>query len=133
MSKILIISTNPFDYDGMTSVIFNNYEYLDKKAFDIDFLAPKNNVLDLEKRIKENNGELFIIMRNMKNIFKYMFKLNAIIGKGKYDIVHVHGNSRIIIIELLIAKINKVKLKIAHSHNSFSKHKIIHKILKVFF
>src|SRR5699024_644594 len=44
-----------------------------------------------------------------------------------------HGNSTTIAIELLIAKIHKVPVRIAHSHSTYTKYPIINKILRPVF
>lgn len=54
-----------------------------------------------------------------------MFKL---LRKNKYDVIHVHGNSGTMIIEVLLAKLTGVKKIIVHGHSTECNHEIINKI-----
>ena len=68
-----------------------------------------------------------------KRPLKYISKLTKIIKENKYNIVHVHGSSSIMFLELYAAKMAGVKIRIAHSHNTKTEHPIIHKILYPYF
>ena len=58
-----------------------------------------------------------------------------LIKHEKYDIVHVHGNSNTMAIELVCEpRLGGCKVRIAHSHNTTSDHmKVFHKILSPLF
>lgn len=59
--------------------------------------------------------------------------LRDVIKIENYDIVHVHGSSHTIAIDLFAAKIAKCKNRIAHSHNTTCSSILIHKVLSPFF
>lgn len=127
---ILIIATTKFELDGITNVIMNYYRAMDKKDMKIDFVVP-NKVNDrLKCEIENNGGKIYQIEMRNRNPFKYIWKLSKLIKKGKYDIVHVHGNSCTLAVEMYAAKIGGAKVRIPHSHNSTCDHKIIHRILR---
>ena len=52
--------------------------------------------------------------------------------KSYYDILHVHGNSSAMTIEMIIGKIKKINIRIAHCHNT-QKNSIVKKFLKIVF
>lgn len=62
---------------------------------------------------------------------KYLFSLYKLLRKEEYDIIHVNGSSSLIIIEIFIAWIAGVKVRIAHSRNTQCNHKILHNIFKI--
>ena len=70
--------------------------------------------------------------RNHRPI-KYIIEIRSIIRKNKYEIVHVHGNSATMAVDLLGAYLGGVKNRIAHSHNSMCKHVIVDKLLRPLF
>ena len=131
--KILNIITGGLLRDGITLSQLDYMKLINKDYFDIDIAAVHN---DSELIIEEFNRYGCNVIRlpdRKKRVISYIISLNKIIKKKKYDIIHVHGSSSIMAIELLIAKINGVKVRIAHSRNTETNNYFIHKILKPIF
>jgi len=126
--KILVINTVSFGTNGITSVIMNYYRAMNKNDIQMDFLAITK---PLDEYINEfsRNGSHYYILQRRKNAIKYFLGLIKLMKREKYDLVHVHGNSTNIALELFAAKIAGVKVRIAHSHNTSSPHLIVHKLL----
>ena len=127
--KVLMIFTSKFHYTGITKVVLNYYEQLIKKEdITIDFVVPNEIDEKLMASINLDKSKIKILPMKMRRrrVIKYIIELSKFIKKEKYDIVHVHGSSSIMAIELLAAKIAGVKTRIAHSHNTMTEHKFIH-------
>ena len=126
--KILVINTVSFGTNGITSVIMNYYRAMNKNGIQMDFLAITK---PLDEYINEFsiNGSRYYILQRRKNAIKYFLDLIKLMKRGKYNLVHVHGNSANIALELLAAKLAGVKVRIAHSHNTSSPHLLIHMVL----
>lgn len=133
MIKILTIATSHFDTGGITRVVMNYYEHLDKNHFMMDFVVPNDLPENIKKEFMSNNSKYYILKGRQKNPFKYVNNLSNIIRKGKYDIIHVHGNSATMFLEMYAGYRAGCKVRIAHSHNSTCIHKIIDKILRPIF
>jgi glycosyltransferase involved in cell wall biosynthesis len=58
----------------------------------------------------------------MKDIFITM-------NKNSYDVVHIHGNSSTMVIELTLAKICRIRKRIVHTHNDRCNNEKINRIL----
>lgn len=114
--KILIVNTVPTERNGITNVILNLFKYFDLKDCSIDFVTINNPEPSIIKIVESRGGKVFTIPRKIKNPFKYIRQLSRL-AKG-YDVMHVHGNSATMILEMIAAKIADVKLRIAHSHNT---------------
>lgn len=130
--KVLIVNTVEYVMGGISSVITNYYKEIDKDDIHIDFIVNKNieqRYLDI---ISENDAKIYILDRN-RNPIKYMMQLYHIIREKRYDVIHVHGNSATMAVDLLPAMMGKVKTRIAHSHNTKCSHPIIHTILSPIF
>lgn len=133
MIKVLIITTVGLGFYGITNSVMNYYRNMDKTEFQIDFVNPAIIPERLKKEINDSGGTVYeIIMRNYRPL-SYMGHLAKIIKKGNYDIVHCHGNSATLAVELVVAKLCKVKVRIAHSHNSTCDHMRVHNVLKPLF
>jgi glycosyltransferase involved in cell wall biosynthesis len=133
MIKVLIVSTVGLGLYGITNSIMNYYRAMDKSDMQIDFLSPNEIPKNIRVEIKSNGGRVYEkIMRN-NHLLKYRKQLAKIIKSGQYDIVHAHGNSNTLAIEMKVAKMCGVKVRIAHCHNSTCDHMFMHKLLKHLF
>lgn len=129
-TKVLVIATTRLGYEGITSVIMNYYRNINLDKIKYDFILGSGAMDWVINEIKDKGGDIYNIPIRNKNPLKYLFKLVRIIKKNKYKIIHVHGNSSTIYLEMLAAKLSNVPIRIAHSHNSTCNHKFIHYLLK---
>lgn len=119
--------------DGISAVVMNYCTHLDLDKFDITIIsgAPVSPIY------KAKCDELDILIVELpvrkKQKLMYYIQLNKTLQKGKFDICHVHGNSATSSIELFLAAVNGVKVRIMHCHTSKCQHEIIHKLLSPFF
>lgn len=131
--RILIVNTVGLGYDGITSVICEYLKVIDKKDLDI-YIA--NTIMAEEKIIKtiENCNCTIINLPSRKDkIISYFFKLLSFIKKNHIEVIHVHGNSATMSIELLAAFLGGCKKRIAHAHNTKSDHSKIDRYLRWLF
>lgn len=133
MIKILIIFTTHFGMDGITNNVMNYYRHMDKRDLSIDFVVPNIMAENLRNEIEKNNSNIYELINRNSNPIAYLYKLIKIIKINNYDIVHAHGNSCTLEVEMLAAKLAGTKIRIAHSRNTSCTHKVIDKILRPFF
>lgn len=128
--KILWIITNGIKKNGICVSQLDYYRKMNKNKFEIDVVAVHNNTEEMIKKYKEAGCKVYILPDRQKKLLKYIKELKKIIQRNQYDIIHVHGSSSLMFIELLIAKKNGVKIRIAHSRNTQTDHPIIDKIFR---
>lgn len=130
--KLLIVNTIPFDLNGMSSVIFNYFKYMDKTDIEYHFLV--NNYIDknLKKEIESMGGIIHVMRGRNKKPWQYVYELRKLAKKERFDIVHVHGNSATMEFELLAFKGLTAK-KIVHVHGVNTQHPVVHRLLMPFF
>lgn len=133
MINVLIIESTVYGYDGITSVIKNYYHYQDPGGIHMDLVTINSIDSTFKQQLDTNNSKNFVLPYRNKKFLKYLTNLAKIIRKGKYQIVHVHGCSSTMAVEMLAAKMSGVKVRIAHSHNTKCDHAVIDKILSPFF
>lgn len=131
--KILVISTVPFANDGITNVIINNYHHIDYAQINMNFVFPNKPSDVFSNDAINRKSKVFILPNRTKEIIKYMKQLNGLLKRENYDVVHVHGNSSTMILELFLAKISSVPKRIAHTHAKFTKYPLLNKILNPIF
>lgn len=130
--KLLIIPSGGIGLDGITMSIMNYYRLFNREEISTTFIATK---IKCEKvyyksfcREIKNNGDSIVELDRKKNTIIYFISLLKLMRKNNYDIVHVHGSSSLLAIELLAAKISGIKARIVHSHNTTCSHKFLHRI-----
>ncbi|MSU82543.1 glycosyltransferase family 1 protein [Anaerobutyricum soehngenii] len=130
-AKVVMI-TSYFDRNGVTSQVINYATNLDKNKFQVSIAAGEPYDIGYEKLCQENNIELCKLPKKQKNVYTYYRMIYSYLKKVKADIVHVHGSSALITIELLIAMLAGVPVRVSHSHNTICSHPVLHQILKPF-
>ena len=136
--KILNILTSRLNYNGIGMSLLNYYRNIDSSLFQMDYLVPNIVDNDLKEKFTVNGNKLFELdyhgqKMHQKRPFLYCCKLYKILKEEKYDIVHVHGSSSLLFLQLLVAKLAGVKVRIAHSRNTDTDHKFIHFVFKPLF
>ena len=64
--------------------------------------------------------------------YRRVKELKKIYRDNNYDIVHIHGNSRTVVLDLLAAKIGG-SIGMVHSHSTSCNHILIHRLAKPVF
>lgn len=129
MIKVLIINSVPTEKNGITNVIFNFLSKTDTNDIKLDLVsinAPEKMYKDI---VEQKGGKLFILERCGRSIIQYFKELKRLIRTEQYDIVHIHGNSHTLVLELLAAKMAGCKVRIAHAHNTTCNSVTLHRIL----
>ena len=127
--KVVMI-TSYFDRNGVTSQVMNYATNLDKDRFQVFIAAGEPYDIGYEKMCQENNIELCKLPQKQKNSYAYYRTIYSYLKKVKADIVHVHGSSALIAVELLIAMLAGVPVRVSHSHNTICSHPLLHQVLK---
>lgn len=134
MRKVLIVITTSFvPYGGLTTVMMNYYRAINKDGLRIDFASTNEPETSLLDELKKNRSRYFCLGERKKNLLGYTRDLNRLLTREKYDVVHINGNSATMTFELAVAKLNRVKTRIAHNHTSVCDYQRLHKWLHPIF
>lgn len=130
--KLLLINTIPTGFNGITNAIFNLLSALQGKEIEIDFVTTKEPEKTFRDIIENNWGNIHIFPRDERPVL-YFRSLYRLIKQNKYDIVHTHGNSHTMALEMLAAKMAGCRVRISHGQNSTCYHLNLHRILTPLF
>lgn len=133
MTKVLNIISNGLKREGITSTQIEYMKYIDKTNLQIDIAAVHNDEPEVVKTFEKLGCRVIHFPDRYGNLAKYSWSLYKVIRKEKYDVVHVHGSSSLLAIELFVAKVAGVKIRIAHSRNTQCKYKVLDQLLRPFF
>jgi len=128
--KVLMVLTTPFNDYGIGSVI-KNYLSEIKMKNNIQLLCA-SGITSSNAEFCKNMGYRVINLNasRLKKPLVYYYRLCKLIKTEKYDIIHVHGNSGTMYLEIHAAMAMGVQVRIAHCHNTSCKYKFIHYLFK---
>ena len=127
--KILIISTVRYRYNGISNVINNLYKNETFSREEVSFLFPSDSDSLMIAELENMGFQVYQYPRYEKNIFKYYKFVKKIVREKRIELVHIHGNSHMLITELLASMLGGCKVRICHSHNTTCNNIRIHKLL----
>lgn len=128
--SVLELITTPADYNGLTRFPLRLARAMDSSAVHADFLTYYVADERIRAEIEAFGGELFVAPSRLRHPVRYLRFVSKLVREKRYPIVHVHGNSCTMAIDLLAAKLGGAPVRIAHSHNSTCKFKLLHRLLR---
>lgn len=116
--KVLIVSTVGLIYDGITSVIIAYLDAMNRSGLKI-YVAGTIEVKDaFRKRINDLGCTVVDFPNRKTKTGSYAIALAKFIRDNRIEVIHAHGNSGTLAIEMTAAWLGGCKKRIAHSHNT---------------
>lgn len=131
MKKVLLLTTTPLKNDGLTKIEMDILEY-NKKVIQFDVASSFSFENEFGEKLKKEKFKLKILS-SKKSVFAYMHSIYKLIKKEKYDVVYIHGNSAMMLMEALPVKLAGKSKIITHCHNTKSDFPVMHYFFKFFF
>jgi glycosyltransferase involved in cell wall biosynthesis len=78
------------------------------------------------------DGDKAVYIPKGEGMLSYAWHLYQYLKREHIDVLHVHGSSAAILLEMVVAKLAGVKKIVSHSHSISGNHNRIHKILRPF-
>lgn len=133
-SKIRVaVCANSLAVNGISAVIMNYVKYMDLNKFDITILAGAPVAELYQTDCRRLGVSIAILPERKTSSVSYYAALYRRLRCSHYDIFHIHGNSATITLELLIAAMCRVPVRIAHSHNTRCTCTAVHRLLSPVF
>lgn len=121
--RILHVSTVSTGNSGIPNVIFNLFTNFQDDSIEIGYVSINDPPDYFKNQLEKIHAKLYIIPRIISKPCQYIYALTKV--ARNYDIMHVHGNSATMVLEMLAGKLAKVKIRIAHSHSTTCKYRAI--------
>lgn len=121
------------ELNGISAVVINYCSNINLEKYAVKLLVGGKVDSVYRERCRKLGINIVKLPSRKKKTGAYCRALKKELTRGSFDIVHVHGNSATMAIELFIAKISGIKGRIAHCHNTTCEHKIMHILLKSIF
>lgn len=133
MKKIAIISTVGLKYDGITSVIVSYLEAMDLSGLEVYVIATNVCEPEIQTKLIQLGCHIVQLPSRTSHPVMYFIELSKFIYKNQIEVVHGHGNSATLAIEMGAAWLGGCKCRIAHSHNTKCDQVYVDKILRPIF
>jgi len=129
--RVLELISTPMKFNGQT--LFPLRIVKQMKRVRADFLSYSLGSDRVREEIESMGGKVYIAPHRLKHPLKYIRFTSKLIREQGYKIVHCHGNSCTLAIDLLAAKLGGAKVRIAHSHNSRCLFSALHHAMRPLF
>lgn len=135
MKKVLLVSSSGFSKkEGISTFLLDEIQNISKESnFKFHLIVSGKYNKQLISQFTDLGVKIYLLPSRKRKIISYIRCLLQIMRNNRFDIIHVNGSSTMLGVELLIAKLTGVRLRIAHSHNSKTEHPIINIVCKPIF
>ena len=127
---VLMILTVRYGKNGITNCVMNYVSRFDKARIRCDLVCPNEPGERARELIGQTGGEVFVLGGRNRRPTEYLKNLSRIIRERGEEIVHAHGNSATLYLEMLAAKRGGAKNRLPHSHNTTCKMKMADRLLR---
>lgn len=128
--KNIVMITKDLSLNGISTIVSSYCDNISKDKFNITILSGSEIADKYIKKYENSSVKLIELPGKIENPKGYYTEIWRYLKHHKTDIVHIHGNSAVCTIELLIAKLCGVKKRIMHSHSTSCNNYKAHKLLK---
>lgn len=118
--RVLIIPTGGLRREGITASILTMIRHMPLDGLEPSIAAVYNNETDVLDEFRSLGCEVIETPDRRADTARYARYLLTLMRRERYDIVHVHGSSSVMGIELRVAQLAGIRSRIAHSHNTRS-------------
>lgn len=131
--KTLCVMTVKPACDGPTLAVVRLARALDREKVRLDVSFISEPPKDVRAQLEEAGCRIHLLPGRLRHPLGYMRALKKLVRTGGYEVVHAHGNSCTLAIDLMAAYLGGARTRIAHSHNSFCKYRAAHRALRPLF
>ena len=134
MLQVALVCNSAFGTDGISMFVMNNHRFFvhDNARYHLIYssIHSPQDVVDgyVDDWCKDGDKAKYISKSSGALAFAKAFY--QYLKKERIDVLHVHGSSAAILLEMVVAKWTGVKNIVAHSHNTQGNHNKIHRILR---
>lgn len=131
--RLLIVNATETGVTGQTMFILKYLQCMDLSGMTVGYAAINEPPEDIRRTLERLGVCLYVFPRRNRRPIRYALALARLIRREDFDIVHVHGNSATLAVEMTAAWLGGAKVRIAHSHNTYCMHPHFNKLLNPLF
>ena len=132
-TKTHVIILTKLIKDGIGSMTINILKMTNHNDFKFTIVTDRETDSYYDSLCKKMGIDIISLPNRKKHPLHFYRNLRRTIKQSSCDILHINGNSALMLPEVLIGKKCKVKKIITHCHNTSCNHKIFHYISRPLF
>lgn len=136
MLQIALVCNSPFGTDGISMFVINNHQFFghEKARYHLIYSSIHSSQEVVDRYVSDwcEDGDKAQFVSKGNGAYAFTKAFYRYLRKEGIDVLHVHGSSAAILLEMVVAKWAGVKKIVTHSHNTQGNHNTIHKILRPF-
>lgn len=117
MLKVFVI-LGGLGMEGVSTIALSYLEAIDKSNLDISLIVAGPSDITMMNRAQAIGIQIIKLPYRKQSPREYYRKLFYLLKQGKPNIVHIHGNSATMALDLLVAKLAGVPIRLPHCHNT---------------
>lgn len=129
--RVLELITVPMEISGLPLYPLRLAQHMPDVS--VDFLTYSIADGRAAQAARSCGAQVFEAPHRLRHPVKYIRYVANIVRSQGYDVVHAHGNSCTLAIDLLAAGLGGCRVRIAHSHNSKCRFAPLHRLLRPVF
>ncbi|BDR53399.1 hypothetical protein KIM372_13060 [Bombiscardovia nodaiensis] len=130
--RVAMIADN-LERNGIGAYIMGYCSKVDSRLVNLCIIVGGDVDPAYEQVASSANVSIIRLGHRKRHPLRYFAALARTFRQQRFDIVHVHGNSHTMALELALAKLCAVPIRIAHSHNTTCTHRALHRLLTPLF
>jgi glycosyltransferase involved in cell wall biosynthesis len=131
--RVLTVLANSMNFQGPTMSTLRYARAMDRARLLMDFVAIAAPPEELRREVTAMGARIHVLKGRTKNPVGYVLRLARIVRRGRYGIVHAHGNSCTLALEMLAAWLGGARVRVAHAENSYCRHRTAHRLMRPLF
>lgn len=131
--RLLLVNAVETGFNGLTMFILKYLRHMDLSGMKVGYVAVNEPPGELRAALEALGVTIHVFSQRNRRPLAYVMGLARLIRREQYAIVHVHGNSATLSVELAAAWLGGAKARIAHSHNTYCTHPKLNRLLNPIF
>ena len=129
--RLLMVNTVKSELNGQTLIILKYLRAMDRAGMTIGYASKGEPAPEIRQALEALGVKVWALPeRRGQRPLAYGRALARIVRREGYNIVHVHGNSATVALDLLAARLGGAGVHIAHSHNTTTSYPLVNQLLK---
>lgn len=131
--RLLIVNATETGFNGQTMFILKYLQHMDLSGMAVGYAAVNEPPAELRAALEALGVRVYVFARRNRRPLSYALGLARLIRREGYSIVHAHGNSATLAVEMAAARLGGAKARVAHSHNTYCTHPKLNRLLNPLF
>ena len=129
--RLLMVNTVKSELNGQTLIVLKYLRAMDRAGMTIGYASKGEPAPEIRQALEALGVKVWALPeRRGQRPLSYGRALSRIVRREGYNIVHVHGNSATVALDLLASRLGGARVRIAHSHNTTTGYPLVNRLLK---